>query len=82
MSYINKSSTFPTKSFCNRSGGNSEEKFKISFSVSPEFMDKLKRAEELMFDGENLLLENIFGEALELYIEKHCPKEKQKRREQ
>jgi len=74
---------FPTNSLRIRSGGNSEEKFKISFSVGSEFMEKLTRAQELMFSGnaEDLLLENIFGEALELYIEKHCPKEKQKRRE-
>jgi hypothetical protein len=73
----------PNKSNHYRSGSNSEEKFKISFSVGAEFMEKLLRAQELMFEGkaEDNLLENIFGEALELYIEKHCPKEKQKRRE-
>ena len=80
---ISGSTEFPTKSFCNRSGCKPEEKFKISFSASPEFIEKLTRAQELMFSGnsEDLLLENIFGEALELYIEKHCPREKQKRRE-
>ena len=74
---------FPTKSFCIRGGSNSEEKFKISFSAGADFMEKLNRAQELMFSGssDDLLLENIFGEALELYVEKHCPKEKQKRRD-
>jgi len=74
---------FPTKSFCNHWEGKSGEKFKISFTANPEFMEKLTRAQELMFSGnpDNLLLENIFGEALDLYIEKHCPKEKQKRRD-
>jgi hypothetical protein len=78
------SAGIPTESLSIRSGGQGEEKFKISFSVGNEFMQKLNRAQELMFEGnaEDILLENIFGEALELYINKHCPKEKQIRREQ
>jgi 5-methylcytosine-specific restriction endonuclease McrA len=62
----------------------SQEKFKISFSVGSEFMSRLKRVQELTFEGsvEDCALENIFCEALEAYIEKYCPKEKQKRKEQ
>jgi 5-methylcytosine-specific restriction endonuclease McrA len=66
-----------------RCGTNIEEKYKLSFSANPEFMDKLKRVQELMFTGkaEDLALEKIFGDALELVIEKYCPKERQQRRE-
>jgi hypothetical protein len=41
----------PTKSNHYRSGSNSEEKFKISFSVGAKFMEKLLKAQELMFEG-------------------------------
>ena len=45
-------------------------------------MDKLKRVQEMMFSGkaEDIALEKIFGEALDLFIDKHCPEERQKRR--
>ena len=78
-----QSEEFPTNSLRIRSGGKLE-KFKISFSVGEEFMEKLKRAQDLMFEGnpDDLLLENFFGEALDLYVQKHCPKEKLKRREE
>ena len=60
-----------------------KKKYRTSFSVDAEFLEKLTRVQELIFSdsAEDLLLENIFGEALELYVEKNCPKEKQKRRE-
>ena len=66
-----------------RGGTKLEERFKLSFSASPEFMEKLTRVQELMFSGkaEDIALEKIFGEALDLFIDKYCPKERLKRRE-
>ena len=63
--------------------GELEERFKLSFSASPEFMEKLTRVQEIMFSGkaEDIALEKIFGETLDLFIDKYCPKERQKRRE-
>ena len=60
-----------------------EERFKLSFSASPEFMEKLKRVQEVLFTGDSkdLTLEKVFEEGLDLVIEKFCPKERQKRRE-
>ena len=60
-----------------------EEKYKISFTTSVEFMEKVKRAQEILFTGRSgdLPLEKVFAEGLDLFIEKYCPKERQKRRE-
>ena len=59
-----------------------EEKFQITFTVGADFMEQLERMKELVFRGEKdeLELENVFSQAMELYISKHCPKERNKRR--
>lgn len=60
-----------------------DEKFKFSFSANQEFLEKLKRVQDLRFAGNagDISLETIFGEALDLVIKKYCPKERQERRE-
>ena len=75
----------PTKKLFSSTGGKNDEvteKFRVSFTASASFKAKLERAQELNFKGakEDLLLENVLSEALDLYIAKHCPKERIKRR--
>ena len=58
-----------------RSGGKVSQ---ITFAVSEKFIVKLDRVKELM--GGSPKLETVVGEPLDLYIQKHCPKERLQRR--
>lgn len=60
-----------------------EKRFLISFSVDEEFMKRLERAKELLFEGrkEDVQLENVLGKALKELVKRRCPKERAARRE-
>ena len=58
-----------------RSGGKVSQ---ITFAVSEKFIAKLDRVKELMGGSPNL--ETVIGGTLDLYIQKHCPKERLQRR--
>ena len=70
---------------CNRSGVPvvEETKHRIAFTVGSEFMKKLERVKELKFRGsrEDVSLEKLFGDALELMLEKEAPERRTARRD-
>ncbi len=59
-----------------------EKRIKVSFTAAPEFETKVRRIQEILSNkyGPGTPLENVFGEALDLYLKHHCPMERAMRR--
>ncbi len=59
-----------------------EKLYHVSFAANEEFMKQLERAKELSFQGnkDDLALQNVLGKALEEYLKRRCPKEREARR--
>jgi 5-methylcytosine-specific restriction endonuclease McrA len=66
-----------------RCGSESGDTYRISFAAGEEFMALLKRVQELVFSGdpEEKKLEFVLRKALELYIDRMCPRKRRERRE-
>ena len=69
---------------CEEFGERPEERFHISFAASKEVKEKLDRARQLLFKGDPsaVAFEKVIDKALTLLLSLHCPKERQKRREE
>lgn len=61
-------------------GERPEERFHLSFAASKEVKELLDRARQLMFSGDPAAV--VFGKALAFSLSRHCPKERQRRREE
>ena len=67
---------------CEEFGERPDERFYLSFAASKEVKEMLDRARQLMFNGEPVTFEKVVGTAVNFYLSRHCPKERQKRREE
>ena len=57
---------------------------RISFTADSELVDMLEQVKQLLFasgTGKRVKLEQVFKRVLREYLQKHCPEERQKRRE-
>ena len=61
---------------------NSEECYRLSFSIGAQSKSKLERVQSLIGGPGAKSLESVFGVLLETYLEKHCPERRLVRREQ
>ena len=59
-----------------------EKMYHVSFAANEEFMRQLERAKVLSFQGrkDDVALQNVLGQALEEFLKRMCPKEREARR--